>query len=97
MASNQHHEEIETTQWNNPTDHVRPRSKLLSMWIDKTRVVEYTMKTKSYFLGHWSIHWMSPAYFFFTHFSARNRNLFLTENHLSYRPYKFRRNDNEKY
>lgn len=84
---------MEPETWANPTSHFRARHRLLSLYGDRDALVGKLLNFKTWALDRWYVPWFSPVYFVVTHFSQRNRNLFLLENHLNYRPYKFRRND----
>ena len=81
--------------WSSPTDHFRPRHKFLTWYTDKEYNVTKWLNFKDACLNKFYVPWFTPVYFFATHFSQRNRNLFLVENNLTYRPYKFRRNDED--
>ena len=84
--------------WTSPTDHFKPKHKYLSLYTDHDYVVANWLGWKKWALSSSLLPAWTPLYFVFTWFSARNRNLFLVENNLNYRPYKWRRNDeNNKY
>eukprot|EP00760_Papus_ankaliazontas_P034012 PhM_4_TR6862/c1_g1_i1/m.55975 len=82
-----------TEQWNSPTDHFRPKHKLISLYVDKENVTRRYLAAKTFVLDKWFMPFFTPFFFVATHISQRNRNLFLLENHLNYRPYKFRYDD----
>jgi hypothetical protein len=65
--------------------------------VDRHSIVKRWLDLKASVLSAWYLPTITPMYFFGVHFSQRNRNLFLLENHLNYRPYKWRRNDWQKY
>lgn len=88
---------FEAEQWDSPTDHFRPRHKVASLYVDRSAMVQRGLNAKVWLLDRWFVPTWSPLYFVLTHFSQRNRNLFLVENHLNYRPYKWRRNDSIPY
>ena len=64
-------------------------------WSSPTEHFRTRHKFKSWALGGSFVPWFTPLYFGALHFSQRNRNLFLVENHLNYRPYWGRRNDED--
>lgn len=82
--------------WSNPIDHFRPNLKAFTLYADHTYVVDRMLRAKERWLSPWYMPWWSPVYQFFTWYSQRNRNLMLIENNLNYRPYKFRRNDEDR-
>lgn len=84
--------------WTNPADHFRPRNKFLTLYTDRNYLVMKYLSWKSRFLGSSFVPTWTPLYFFMTHFEQRVRNLYLVENQLNYRPYKFRPNtESSKY
>jgi hypothetical protein len=87
----------ETQDWSSPTDHFKIRHKWLTLWFDHDFLVQDWAKTKTAWLKPWYVPQWSPFYFVMTWFSARNRNLFLLENHLTYRPFAGRKNEKLKY
>lgn len=89
-------EEVVGDFWSNPVDHFRPNLKVLSVYFERQYVVDRWLKAKDSFLKPWYMPWWSPFYQFFTWNSQRNRNLFLIENNMNYRPYRFRRNDEDR-
>ena len=91
----QHVEHQEVESWASPTDHFRTRHKWLTIYTDKIFNGEMVLQKKTAILDKWFVPWFTPLYFFATHFSQRNRNLFLVENHLNYRPWSHRRNDED--
>jgi hypothetical protein len=95
MQPEQQVEMVETTSWSSPTDHFRTRYKFVTLYTDKMFNVRQWLEFKSWALGSPLVPWFTPLYFGFTHFSQRNRNLFLVENHLNYRPFAGRRNDED--
>jgi hypothetical protein len=83
----------EEEMWSSPTDHFRPRHRHLTLFTDHDYVVDKWLNFKTTLLNRWYVPFWTPLYFGLTHLSQRNRNLFLVENHMNYRPYKWRRND----
>lgn len=90
-------EEFTNESWSSPTDHFKIRHKFLSLWYDHDFLVADWCKTKTSILGRWFVPQWTPLYFCLTWFSARNRNLFLVENHLTYRTFAQRKNEKLKY
>lgn len=88
--------EGEVSFWSNPVDHFRPNLKAFTLYADHQYVVDRWLHVKESLLSPFYMPWMSPLYFAMTWYSQRLRNLQLTENRLNYRPYKFRRNDEDK-
>ncbi|KAG8346437.1 hypothetical protein ERJ75_000138100 [Trypanosoma vivax] len=82
--------------WSNPVDHFRPNLKALTLYAEYQHYVDRWLHAKARWLAPWYVPWWSPLYQLSTWYSQRTRNLFLVENHLSYRPYKFRRNDEDR-
>jgi hypothetical protein len=89
------HEQQETTSWSSPVDHFRTRHKYLTLYTDKGFNTQKWLEFKQWFLGTPLVPWFTPLYFGMLHLSQRNRNLFLVENHMNYRPYWGRRNDED--
>jgi hypothetical protein len=88
----------EATMWSNPADHFRPNMKVVTMYSDRNWNVQTWMDLKGKWLDAWYLPWWSPLYQAGLWFSQRNRNLWLVENHMNYRPYKWRRNtEDSKY
>lgn len=85
-------EQAETTMWSNPADHFRPNMKILSMYSDRNYNVQYWIDFKAKWLSVSYLPWWTPLYQAGLWLSQRNRNLLLVENHMNYRPYKWRRN-----
>ena len=83
----------DASMWSNPADHFRPKSKLATLYTEKFWVVQQWFNIKETLLNHWWVPWWTPIYQIPVWFTQRNHNCFLVENHLSYRPYKFRAND----
>lgn len=81
--------------WSNPVDHFRPNLKAASLYFDRQYVVDRWLHAKERWLSPWYMPWWSPLYQVMTWYSQRNRNLMLVENNLNYRPYPFRRNDED--
>lgn len=91
-------EQMDPETWTNPAGHFKPRHKMLSLYVDRSAVIAQWNAFKVWALKGWSTPWISPLYFAAMHNSQRNRNLFLAENHMNYRPYKWRRNsESSKY
>lgn len=86
---------VETTSWASPVDHFKTRHRYMTFYTDKNYNIMQWLGFKESVLGRWFVPWFSPLYFVGLHFSQRNRNLFLVENHLNYRPYWGRRNDED--
>lgn len=82
--------------WSNPVDHFRPNLKFLTLYWDRQYVVDKWLHTKEKWLKPWYLPWWTPMYQIMTWYSQRNRNLMLVENHMNYRPYRFRRNDEDR-
>ena len=78
--------------WTSPADHFRPRNKFMTLYTDRNYLVMKYTAWKSRFLGSALVPSWTPMYFIMTHFEQRVRNLYLVENQLNYRPYKFRPN-----
>lgn len=100
MAHENEHTDVaplEAEGWDSPAEHFRPKHKFGSLYADRSAIIARGMNFKAWLLDRWFVPTWSPLYFVLTHFSQRNRNLFLIENHLNYRPYKFRRNDEITY
>lgn len=88
-------QQIEVTEaemWTSPADHFRPRAKMLTLYTDRDYMVMRWLKLKESVLSKAWLPWWTPMYMAGTHFGQRSRNMFLCENHLNYRPYKFRPN-----
>lgn len=81
----------EATMWSSPVSHFRPNMKFLTVYTDRHMNVLRWMEFKDSWLKPWYMPWFSPLYQAGLWFSQRNRNLWLVENHLNYRPYKWRR------
>lgn len=82
--------------WSNPVDHFRPNLKALTLYADRQYVADRYQHFLERRLGAWYMPWWSPVYQLLTWYPQRNRNLFLVENNLNYRPYRFRRNDEDR-
>lgn len=94
-AQEQQNAPMEAESWSNPTDHFKLRHKFITLYTDKEFNIMKWLEFKSSALGKWFVPWWSPMYFVGTHLSQRTRNLWLVENHLNYRPYWGRRNDED--
>jgi hypothetical protein len=91
-------EQQEIESWASPTDHFRTRHKFLTLYTDKAFNTQQWLNFKTWALDRSYVPFFTPIYFGALHFSQRNRNLFLVENHLNYRPYWNRRNtEDSKY
>lgn len=88
-------EQVETTSWSSPTDHFRTRHKFLTLYTDKIFNIQQWLAFKQWVLDTPLVPWFTPIYFAALHTGQRNRNLTLVENHLNYRPWQFRRNDED--
>jgi hypothetical protein len=88
---------MEESSWSSPTDHFKIRHKFLTLFYDHDFLVQDWLNAKSSWLGKSYLPAWTPLYFAMTWFSARNRNLFLVENHLTYRPFAQRKNEKLKY
>ncbi|CBZ34190.1 hypothetical protein, conserved [Leishmania donovani] len=82
--------------WSNPVDHFRPNLKFLSVYVEHQCVVDKWLHIKEKWLKPWYLPWWTPMYQVMTWYSQRNRNLMLVENNLNYRPYRYRRNDEDR-
>ncbi|EPY37732.1 hypothetical protein AGDE_06202 [Angomonas deanei] len=82
--------------WTNPVDHFRPNLKALSLYFDHNYLVDRWLHVKERWLRPFYLPSWTPMYQFGTWYSQRNRNLLLVENNLNYRPYRFRRNDEDR-
>ncbi|EPY33716.1 hypothetical protein STCU_02050 [Strigomonas culicis] len=82
--------------WSNPVDHFRPNFKALSLYFDHNYVVDRWLHAKERWLKPFYLPTWSPLYQVMTWYSQRNRNLLLVENNLNYRPYRYRRNDENR-
>lgn len=76
-------------------DHLRPNSKLITFYVDRHDLVHRWSNFKLALLGPWWVPWWCPLYAALTHYTRRQKNLYLVENHYNYRPYKYRRNDED--
>jgi len=85
--------DFETSVWDSPVGHFRLRHKFLSLYADKPQVIAKWLNVKASICDRWFVPFFTPLFFGLTHISQRNRNLLLVENHLNYRPWKFRYND----
>ncbi|CCW62006.1 unnamed protein product [Phytomonas sp. EM1] len=82
--------------WSNPVDHFRPNLKAFTLYADRNEVMDKWHHFLERRLGAWYVPWWSPLYQLLLWYPQRNRNLFLIENNLNYRPYRFRRNDEDR-
>lgn len=82
--------------WSNPVDHFRPNLKAFTLYADHEYLIDRWLHAKERWLKPFYMPWWSPLYFGFTWYAHRLRNLKLVENNLNYKPYKFRRNDEDK-
>eukprot|EP00796_Vickermania_ingenoplastis_P008553 gene8553-5999_t len=89
-------ENTEVSLWPNPVDHFRPNLKALTLYSDQQYVVDAWLHKKAKWLAPWYMPWLSPLYVGLTWYSQRLRNLALIENRMNYKPYKYRRNDEDK-
>ena len=88
------HEVEETSLWTNPIDHLRNKSKVMTIVTERPHMTQHWLHTKEWFFtSSWAYPFFTPFRFFAFHLSQRNRNLFLVENLKNYRPYKYRQND----
>lgn len=90
-------EVIAPSWWSNPVDHFRPNLKYLTLYTDHPYFVDRWLHTKERWLKPFYMPWVSPVYFATTWYAQRLRNLSLVSNQLNYKPYKFRRNDEDKH
>ena len=81
--------------WNSIVDHFRTRHKLVSFHAETQDVIDKWLDVKTFLLDRWFVPYWTPLFMGLTFFSQRNRNLFLLENNLNYRPWKFRYDDND--
>eukprot|EP00672_Neobodo_designis_P016549 CAMPEP_0174831504 /NCGR_PEP_ID=MMETSP1114-20130205/3131_1 /TAXON_ID=312471 /ORGANISM="Neobodo designis, Strain CCAP 1951/1" /LENGTH=151 /DNA_ID=CAMNT_0016065329 /DNA_START=34 /DNA_END=487 /DNA_ORIENTATION=- len=85
-------EQQDTSSWASPAEHFRTRHKWLTLYTDKNFNINSWLSFKTWVLDRSYVPWFTPLYFGMLHISQRNRNLFLVENHMNYRPYWGRRN-----
>lgn len=97
MSAEPHHsEEVATDFWSNPVDHFRPNLKAFTLYSDRHYFVDRYQRFLDRRLGAFYMAWWNPLYQAALWYPQRNRNLFLIENNMNYRPYKWRRNDEDR-
>ena len=73
--------------------HYRARWRYLSLPYEREFLIDKWLHFKKAIADRWFLPWWTPLFFFMTHVAQRNRNLYLVENRLNYRPWKYRYND----
>lgn len=91
MSQQPQQQDMEAAYWASPADHFRPRLKFLTIFTDYHYNQMRWLAFKESVLNKWYVPWWTPLYQVSMWFTQRNRNLLLVENHLSYRPYRWRR------